>query len=256
LNAILETLTARVSDILGSELVGAYLQGSFALGDWAEHSDVDFLFITKGELSENTLEALQAMHKEIYALPSTWAQHLEGSYFSRAALASSDMNTRLWYLDNGSQHLVQSTHCNTRVVRWTTREHGIALFGPDPKTLIPPVSSEALRAEVRDVMRDWRAEINERRFDSRWYQQFVVLSYARMLHTLETGSVHSKRAGALWAQANLEPRWGALIETAEQEQARQRDNYKRPADPEAVAQTLAFVQSALKLEPSLPRAQE
>src|SRR5205823_11361190 len=42
LNAILEALVTSVQAVLGGSFVGAYLQGSFAVGDYDEHSDVDF----------------------------------------------------------------------------------------------------------------------------------------------------------------------------------------------------------------------
>ncbi|PYN82823.1 MAG: hypothetical protein DMD96_04780 [Candidatus Rokuibacteriota bacterium] len=40
----------------------------------------------------------------------------------------------------------------------------------------------------------------------------MVLSFCRMLQTLETGRVESKRAGALWALRSLERQWSGLIE--------------------------------------------
>ena len=43
LNHILEILVSSVQGILEKEFVGAYLQGSFAAGDYDLHSDVDFL---------------------------------------------------------------------------------------------------------------------------------------------------------------------------------------------------------------------
>ena len=65
--------------VLGDELVGFYLQGSFAVGDFDRHSDVDFIAVTAGDLSESHVAALQTMHGRIYDLDCAWAQHLEGS---------------------------------------------------------------------------------------------------------------------------------------------------------------------------------
>jgi hypothetical protein len=258
LNAVLHELVTGVHGILGSRLLAAYLQGSFALGDWDMHSDVDFLFVLDGELQADELEALQGLHQRIHALPSTWAQHLEGSYIPKDVLASGDTGTSLWYLDNGNRTLELSTHCNTLVVRRTTREHGITLYGAEPKTLIPPVSDEALRLEVRAVLRDWGTEILERPTAdwTRWYQQFVVSSHCRMLHTLATGEVTSKRVAALWAEQHLEPQFRALIQTAWTEHAIQRENYRRNANPEDAEQTLAFVSHTLEMATGLQRLAE
>jgi predicted nucleotidyltransferase len=39
-----------VQDVLGTGFVGAYLQGSFAVGDFDRHSDVDFIIVIAEEL--------------------------------------------------------------------------------------------------------------------------------------------------------------------------------------------------------------
>ena len=46
LNSVLEDLVASVKATLGEAFVGAYLQGSFAVGDFDRHSDVDFIIST------------------------------------------------------------------------------------------------------------------------------------------------------------------------------------------------------------------
>ena len=46
LDELLEDFVARVSEILGDDLVGAYLTGSFALGGADRHSDADFVVVT------------------------------------------------------------------------------------------------------------------------------------------------------------------------------------------------------------------
>ena len=69
LNAILERLVDGSREALGDNFVGAYLHGSFALGDADEHSDVDFIAITREDLSADQLAALQALHAELYRLP-------------------------------------------------------------------------------------------------------------------------------------------------------------------------------------------
>lgn len=155
LNVVLRELVRGARAVLGENFVGAYLQGSFAAGDWDAHSDVDFLIATERDVSDSELPALQAMHARIYRLDSPWAQHLDGSYFPREVLRRGGAPQRpLLYLDNGSQALIRSVHDDTLVVRWVAREYGITLAGPAPDTLIEPVSADELRREVRQTMRD------------------------------------------------------------------------------------------------------
>ena len=188
--------------ILGHDFIGAYLQGSFAVGDFDPYSDVDFIIVVERELSEAQIQALQIMHARIYRLESSWAQHLDGSYFPKEILKRpAQVVEQLWYLDNGSQSLVKSIHCNTVVVRWVARRHGVRLSGPDPLMLIDPIPVKVLRQEIFETMRDWGREIltQPEKYSNRFYQGFIVLSYCRMLHDYLVGSVGSKRSGAEWS---------------------------------------------------------
>jgi predicted nucleotidyltransferase len=106
LNNVLQDLVESVQEILGDDCVGAYLQGSFAVGDFDIHSDVDFIIVTQTEPSEKQVHALQVMHEHIYNLDTRWAQHLEGSYFPKDVLRRyTGGGEKLWYLDNGSRSL-------------------------------------------------------------------------------------------------------------------------------------------------------
>lgn len=249
LNVVLHQLVTRAQQSLGDTFIGAYLHGSFAVGDADEHSDVDFLIAVEREITADQRAALQAMHEAIYDLATPWAQHLEGSYFPRDLLRRDDkLATPLLYLDNGSRTLIRSAHDNTMVVRWVLREHGIALAGPPPHTLVDPIDPATLQQEVRAVMRDWGATLlaNPDRLNTRWYQPFAVLSYCRMLHTLQTAAIESKLAGATWAKANLDPRWVGLVERAWAERPGHWLKVQQPADPADLQQTIAFINYAIQ----------
>lgn len=217
LNAVLSELVAGIRGVLGDELVGVYLQGSFAVGEFDEHSDADFVVVSKAELPDKQVELLQALHGRVHGLDCEWAKHLEGSYFPRAVLASPEgRGEELWYLDHGSRSLVRSEHCNTAVVRWVLREHGVVLTGPPAHELVEPIPTELLREEIEKEMREWGAEIlaSPERFKNRFYQGFIVLIYAKMLHDLRVGRIGSKREGAEWAKGALDASWADLIARA------------------------------------------
>jgi hypothetical protein len=217
LNVVLRDLVMRVRNVLGDNFIGAYLQGSFAVGDFDIYSDVDFLILIKEDVSSNQLPLLQALHADIFKPECPWAQHLEGSYIPKAALVRlPPPPLKFLYLDHGSKELARSAHDDSLVVYWSLRERGITLAGPEPVGLVAPVRLEALRHEVLDTMRTWRKQLLNKpnELDNRFYQPFAVLSYCRMLHTLENGTVESKRAGAMWAKDTLDSRWHQLIQRA------------------------------------------
>jgi len=248
LNAVLRELVDSVQVILGDPFVAACLQGSFAVGDFDRHSDVDFIIAIEEELSDDQVDALQAMHERIYSLDCAWAQHLEGSYFPKDVLRDySQRGKPLWYLDHGSRSLIESDHCNTVVVRWVVREHGVPLAGPNPATLVDPIPVGVLRQEILDVMHGWGQQIltEPDRINNRFYQTFAVLSYCRMLHDLHRGSTGSKRAGAEWAKATLDPSWAGLIDRAWDGRPNPALSVRQPADPDDLKSTLEFIQYIL-----------
>jgi predicted nucleotidyltransferase len=248
LNAVLQELTESVQAVLRDTFVALCLQGSFAVGDFDQHSDVDFIVAIEEELADAQVEALQAMHERIYHLESRWAQHLEGSYFPKHVLRSyAQRGRQLWYLDNGSRVLVRSAHCNTVVVRWTVREHGVALVGPSPATLVDPIPVEVLRQEIMATMHDWGRQVlaDPEMINNRFYQTFAVLSYCRMLHDLHAGTVSSKRTGAEWAKATLDPSWAGLIDRAWDGRPNPAISVRQPADPADLKRTLEFIEYVL-----------
>lgn len=249
LNGVLSVLLDGVRDVLGANFVGAYLQGSFAVGDFDLHSDVDFIVVIAEEISDKQLDALQVMHERVYCLESPWAQHLEGSYFPKEVLRDpSERGKKLWYLDHGARSLIKSEHCNTTVVRWVVREKGVTLAGPPPETLVDPIPVESLRREIVEEIGGWGREIiaNPERYQNHFYQTFIVLNYCRMLHDLHTGFPGSKLAGAEWAKANLEPSWSSLIERAWDGRPDPARSVRRPADPDDFQSTLRFVKRVIE----------
>jgi Aminoglycoside adenylyltransferase, C-terminal domain len=190
-----------------------------------------------------------------FELSSAWAQHLEGSYIPTAALKHLPPPTRnFWYLDNGSKELVRSDHDDSLVVYWVLRERGISMSGPDPRSLVSPVSADALRREISDTMRtwleDWKA--NPSKLNNRFYQPFAVLSYCRMLHSLQVGTVESKPAGAAWAKEALDSRWRELIQRAlDSRPGDPAEKVCQSADTDALESTWKFMEYAAELGSSL-----
>jgi hypothetical protein len=267
LNKLLADVVSRLKAQLGSNFVGAYLQGSFALGDFTESSDVDLVVAIDRDIADKDLPALQKLHGELHTSAPPWSQRLELSYIPKEVLRRWSPTLRdppgapprpptwkdpgtsgtpphvypLLFLGNGERQLVRSEHDNTRVVRWVTREKGIVLAGPDPRTLIEEVPADSLREEMRDTA-DKVAKVltDPAAVKNRWLQAFFVTLGSRMLHTMETGAVASKKVASAWAAVSLPERWRPLI-------ARAAETWRAPAavggavpDPAELKETRAF----------------
>jgi hypothetical protein len=247
----MERFVEGVQNTLKLNFVGAYLVGSLATGDFDLDSDVDFLIVTNDEPTDMEVRSLQTLHVQIHGLGCYPAEHLEGSYVSKDLLNRPDLVgvQQFWYVDNGSTTLERSVHDNQWHVLWILRERAIILLGPDPKALMQPVPPGALRAEIvtaiQKLATSFVAEIGKPLgyFNTRFGQSFAVLTCCRMLHTLQSGVVESKLAGAQWAEQSLNPEWHELIRQAWTERSGVRfcEKIRQPAEPKFLQQTARFL---------------
>jgi acetyl esterase/lipase len=120
---------------------------------------------------------------------------------------------------------------------------GVVLTGPPPNTLVPPISQDALRAEIFAAMVNWAQELRDDSvpYQNRFYQGFIVLNYCRMLHDLRRGYPGSKREGTTWARSALDPAWSGLIDSAWDSRPDPARQVRQPVDPQVFERTLRFV---------------
>lgn len=246
-NRLLDALLPRVQTILGEHFVGLYLSGSLANGDFDRASDVDVIVVTNEEVSGGVFTALSEMHQRLATLDSWCATQLEVTYISRAALRRFDP-ALAWHanLDRGHAERLKLMQYDEGWVAQChiVREHGITVAGPDPRTLIDPVSSDDLRQAMVAILRGWATHFlhEPASLSHRGYQSYTVLSLCRILYTLHHGVIVSKPVAARWAQATLEKHWAPLIQRAWL--GRQQPGW--PASTEDVRETLDFIRYTLE----------
>jgi hypothetical protein len=216
LNEVLRALISRAGAILNGNMVGAYLQGSFAVGDADLRSDCDFLIPVYGPITPAQEAGLRALHDELPTRPEHWNQHLEGSYPPVDELRTLTALDRPWlYIDHGQRAMEWSTHCNTEVVRWSLRECGVTLAGPAAATLVDPVGPDVLRARMRHYAVSFLPDLlTWCSLDIAWGQRYAVAQLCRILQTLDEGRVTSKKAALQWGLAHLDRSWSRLIQQA------------------------------------------
>jgi hypothetical protein len=209
-----------VQTILGSSLIGFYLDGSIALGEFeADRSDIDFVAVTEGDVSRETFLALEALHARLADAEPRWGRELEGSYVPRDSIRHHAQRPRAHpYIDRGTARLEVVRHDSGYWVihRYVLREHGVVLAGPEPRTFVDAVHPDDLRRAVSDVLREWWMPMLDEptRLQSWGYRCYAVLTMCRMLYSLSHGTIVSKRVAARWTQETLDPRWTELIRAA------------------------------------------
>ncbi len=243
-SALIEALLDGVRDALGENFVGFYLSGSLALGGFdPETSDVDVLVVTGRPVSEAEFAALKALHESLPAEGNEFSLDYDVYYVDRETIRRFAEGQRHVKVGTGEPFSWRQNRANWALERWIVRERGVTVSGPDPKTLIDPVSPADLRsaasAELRARLQHWA--------DGTWpreelahlgAQAFEIETVCRASFTVEFGEVSSKRTAVAWALASLPERWGELIEWS---QAHTRDLAR---DESKIPDVLEFLRRA------------
>jgi predicted nucleotidyltransferase len=212
---LLNQFLREIQAILGIRLIGLYLHGSLVCGDFnPQTSDIDFLVVTDKSLPEKTFFTLKSMHTSLFASKLAWSKKLEGAYIPRNDLRRHDpAHASVPWLGEDGHFALETLGSDWILQRWILRENGIAISGSPLKSMIDPVSPEDLRQAVRESLQDWWSPPfpSPKRFLSRAYQAYAILTMCRSLYMLEHGRLASKPAAADWAMHTLGEPWRALI---------------------------------------------
>ncbi|MFA6300211.1 MAG: aminoglycoside adenylyltransferase domain-containing protein [Nocardioides sp.] len=245
LRAALADLTERIHRILGADLAGVYLTGSFALGAGDVHADVDFLVATTRSLSAAQEQAVRELHAVLPDRDEHWAHNLEGSYASLDDLRKRADPSTLWlYVDNGNRAMEWSAHDNTEVFRWVLRNRALTIQGLPVAELVGEVPAQVLRTEsvrmaatrLQDIADDPRYLRNA------WAQPHEVLTRCRLLVTATLAEVVGKAEAGRWCQTVLPDEWHDLIDQAIADRPDPWQRVHRATDPALTTRTWEFVQ--------------
>jgi hypothetical protein len=237
-NNVLDVLFIGVKDILGDQFIGMYLYGSLASGDFEpKSSDIDFVVVTEGILPYETISKLEAMHKQIWSSGLKWASKLEGSYIPKGLIRKHDPDGPPCPTVNEGSFFVDRRGSDWIIQRHIIREYGVVLEGPDPKSLIDPVSPDEIRQSVLGVLDEcWFPMLEDPSWPQKHdgnYHGYTVITMCRALHALQHGMIVSKPVAIRWAREKLGAHWHTLIEQAVASQDGQR--------PEILKETLQFI---------------
>jgi hypothetical protein len=217
---LLDALLPGVQGALGGNFVGAYLRGSLALGDFIPAtSDIDVLVVTARPVGDAEFDRLAELHAHLARSSQTYGNRHEIAYVDRAAWRRYQPGLRHPSLGQG-EALAWSEHRDNWILeRWTVRECGVTLLGPDPPTLIDPVAADELRAAVRSRLHDW-ADWADQPDDPDWllpraHKAYVVETMCRALATLANGQLWSKPRAVAWALAHLPEPWRSTVERSQ-----------------------------------------
>jgi predicted nucleotidyltransferase len=212
--AILERLVTNVRAVLGADLVGIWVYGSYVLGGFDPGvSDLDLVAVVAPPVEAIDLAGLGRMHRDLVSRDPAWNDRIEVVYVGRAALWSFRTSPGpLAVISPGEPFHLR----DERVVEWLqnwylVRETGVTLYGPDAAAVVPPIArTEFVAATVR-----YADEVRHQDFDetSPGALAYAVLTMCRAFRTVRTQAHGSKQEAAAWTREQM-PEWAWLINTA------------------------------------------
>lgn len=218
-NKVLRSLQIGILSIFDENLIGFYLTGSLSYGDFKpDSSDIDLLVVLNRPVTKEEINLIKRLHLQIEKDNEKWARRIECSYIPK------DMLKKIHppklprpYFGEGILY-PETPYGNEWIINnYLLYKHGIALTGPNFKTLIEPIGiANVQKACIRDLFKEWKPKMTDNVYlQNSHYQSYVILNLCRILYTVLCKNVVSKNASSKWVKNEFK-QWKNLIKTAEQ----------------------------------------
>lgn len=218
INKVLRSLQIGILNISDENLIGFYLTGSLSYGDFNPgSSDIDLLVVLNKPVTKEEINLIKRLHLQIEKDNKKLARRIECSYIPKDMLKKihTPKLPRPYF---GEGILYPEAHYGNEWIinNYLLYKHGIALIGPEFKTLIKPINiANVQKACIRDLFKEWKPKMTDNVYlQNSHYQSYVILNLCRILYTVLCKEVVSKSASAQWVKNEFK-QWKNLVETAE-----------------------------------------
>lgn len=203
-DTLLAALSSSIHAVLGDDLVGVYLYGSYVSGGFDPGiSDLDLVAVTSDEVDGLDLAGLERVHRDFVSRRPEWSDRLEIVYIGRATLQAFRTSPgRLAVISPGEPFHLRDDHVAEWLQNWyLVRETGVTLYGPPAAAVVPPVAwTEFVAAAVRYADQISGRSLGEAGPGSVAYS---VLTMCRAQMTVRTQTHGSKQEGAAWVREQM-----------------------------------------------------
>lgn len=198
----IEQVLDGVREVLGADVVGAYLFGSAAVGGLRPRSDIDlFVVSTRG----TTLEEKRRLVEHVLAVSGGGPRPIELTIVVESEVRpwrdppTMDFQYGEWLradFEGGNLEPWPKTNPDLASLVTMVLLADRSLLGPPPAEILDPVPPsihiEAMVAGIEPLLHDLESDTSN-----------VILTLARIWSSVATGTVRSKDEAAIWALARL-----------------------------------------------------
>lgn len=208
---LLKNIVEVINDAVFVTLVGAYLYGSLATGDFVSNqSDVDLLFVVENDIDEKLLRSLTTLHSSFNSQHESWGKRIDVAYVAVSDLKTVNSRPYSAIVSDGKGSLEIVDAPEYYLIDWfKVQERSIKLLGPEIKTMMPHITVRDFKKVIRNYMLTWKDKTSSA--TRRGLQAYIVLTMCRSLYAYEHGENVSKKQGAQWATSQY-PQWNDLID--------------------------------------------
>jgi predicted nucleotidyltransferase len=204
LKQVSEQVADAVQSVLHENVVGTYLTGSAALGDWHYgKSDLDLIVVMHDVISKKDIAALIKQMKWLQAKYARVKLEIQYIPISIIGKCKDDVDPILAYHDN--KHSI--SYFNFNPVTWyTLKKYGIVIFGKPVGDLNLNTEQDELTAYVYENVNTYWAKWAASAFNlfskkgilsfTDWAVEWCVCGLSRMYYTLQEQDIISK-SGAI-----------------------------------------------------------
>ena len=210
-SGLLDDLIAHLPVILRGNLRGIYLYGSLTQRSFnSGRSDIDCIVVTERDLSDAQFRRLRTWLSAA-ARSNPWASRSQLSFLIANRVLTINSEACLYQFGR----LKRSTSDGNPIIWMNVLDSGVTLYGPNPRSFLPPITPEILFEALKREVHYLREEISEKA-DSEWRdvpfdRAYAVLTLCRILYSLSQARVVSKPRAAKWAMKQLPEKFRLII---------------------------------------------
>ena len=195
-NAV-DAMVNEIIRITDGDVYGVWLYGSVVLDDFRPGwSDIDFVTLTKGTVSEKRAEQLLMLRQEMLEREpgNPYYRSFEGVIAGLDEYRSRSF-TRLVYWGTSGQRITDR-YIPDPFSAYELARYGKSVYGGHPWILPAPAREELVNAvrEHYESIRKYAVQTGESLYSCGW-----LLDIARCIYTLRTGDVTAKTQAGRWA---------------------------------------------------------